>query len=48
LYLLAGQVIVKTATQEVILGKGDLVTFFHELSCRLTVHQAVRKHERFG
>ncbi len=47
-YLLAGRVTVKTATETVTFGKGDLVTFPKGLACHWTVHEAVRKHYRFG
>ncbi len=47
-FLLEGRVSVKTAEGEVSFGKGDLVTFPKGLDCTWTVHEAVRKHYRFG
>jgi uncharacterized cupin superfamily protein len=48
-YLLEGDV---TVTPEggapVRFGKGDLVTFPAGMACRWKIHQAVRKHYRFG
>ncbi|MGV1097930.1 cupin domain-containing protein [Thiovibrio sp. JS02] len=43
-YILAGEVTVNTADQEVHFGPGDFVTFPKGLDCRWTVHNAVRKH----
>ena len=47
-YILQGRVTVKTDTEEVTFGKGDLVTFPAGLSCVWTVHEKVRKYYRFG
>ena len=47
-YFLSGDVTVKTDRGEIRIGKGDLVTFSKGLSCTWEVHQAVRKHYRFG
>ncbi len=45
---LEGRVTVKAEGQEVAFGKGDLVVFPKGLSCTWTVHEAVKKHYRFG
>ena len=47
-YFLEGEVTVKTATETVSFGKGDLVTFPKGLSCTWQVKKAVRKHYKFG
>ena len=47
-YFLEGEVTVKTPTETVSFGKGDLVTFPQGLSCAWQVKKAVRKHYRFG
>lgn len=47
-YLLEGEVTVKTDTQEVTFGKGDLVTFPQGLSCVWEVHKPVQKQYKFG
>ncbi len=47
-YILEGKVKVKTPTEEVSFGKGDLVTFPKGLTCAWTVIEKVRKHYRFG
>jgi uncharacterized cupin superfamily protein len=47
-YLLEGQVTVKTATEEVAFGKGDLVIFPAGLSCTWKVREKVKKHYRLG
>lgn len=43
-YFLQGAVTVETDAGQVSFGKGDLVTFPRDLSCRWHVHEAVRKH----
>ena len=47
-YFLDGKVIVKTAGQQVEIGKGDLVTFPEGMDCEWTVIQKVHKHYKFG
>ena len=48
-YLLEGDVTVTPeGGQPVRFGKGDLVTFPKDMSCVWKVHQAVRKHYKFG
>ena len=46
-YILEGKVRVKTATQEVEFGKGDLVTFPEGLDCEWTVIEKILKHYQF-
>ena len=47
-YFLEGEVTVKTPTETVSFGKGDLVTFPQGLSCTWQVKKAVRKYYKFG
>ena len=48
-YLLDGEVEVTPQGGETVrFGAGDLVTFPAGMSCHWTIHQAVRKHYRFG
>ena len=47
-YLLEGEVTVKTDTETVSFGAGDIVTFPAGLSCVWEVKKAVRKHYKFG
>lgn len=47
-YLLEGEVTVKTDTEEVTFGQGDLVTFPQGLSCVWEVHKPVQKYYKFG
>lgn len=47
-YFLEGEVLVKSPQGEVVVGKGDLVTFPKGLSCTWVVRQAVRKHYFFA
>ena len=47
-YFLEGEVTVKTPTEAVSFGKGDLVTFPGGLSCAWQVKKGVRKHYKFG
>ena len=47
--LIEGEVTVSPEKGDPVkLGKGDLVIFPAGMSCRWDVHQAVRKHYRFG
>jgi len=46
-YVLEGEIKVKTADEEVLLGPGDFVTFPKGLDCTWTVNKAVRKHYNF-
>ena len=45
---LEGSVTVRTADEDVEIGKGDFVTFPKGLKCVWIVKEAVRKHYRFG
>ncbi len=47
-YVFEGKVKVKTDTQEVSFGAGDLVIFPKGLSCTWTVEQPIRKVYKFG
>lgn len=48
-YLLEGEVTVTPdGGDPVSFSKGDLVTFPRGMSCRWTIHQAVRKHYTFA
>lgn len=47
-YFIEGKVTVEFNGQSVTIQKGDLVTFPAGLSCRWKVHEAVKKHYRFG
>ena len=48
-YFLAGRVTVTPVGGEpVTIGQGDLVTFPAGMACTWTIHEAVRKHYRFG
>lgn len=47
-YILQGKVTVQGADQTITFGPGELVTFPAGLSCQWTVHEAVKKHYRFG
>jgi uncharacterized cupin superfamily protein len=47
-YLLEGKVRVKTATETIEFGDGDLVTFPAGLSCTWEIIKPVRKHYKFG
>ena len=48
-WLLEGEVTVTPESGESVnLGRGDLVVFSAGMDCRWDVHQAVRKHYRFG
>jgi uncharacterized cupin superfamily protein len=48
-YLLEGDVTVTTeGGKPVRFGKGDLVAFPKGMSCAWKIHQAVRKHYKFG
>ncbi|HOW58308.1 MAG TPA: cupin domain-containing protein [Candidatus Omnitrophota bacterium] len=47
-YFLEGEVTVKTKSEEVSFGKGDLVTFPQGLDCVWNVKSAVKKHYKFG
>ena len=47
-YILEGDIRVKTATEEVIIGPGDFVTFPQGLDCEWTVKKPVRKHYSFS
>ncbi len=47
-YILAGDIIVKTDSEEVHIGVGDFVTFPAGLKCHWTINKAVRKHFKFG
>ncbi len=46
-YFLEGEVSVTTPEETVSFGKGDLVTFPKDLSCRWHIKRGVRKHYRF-
>lgn len=46
-YILEGEIEVKTATEKVIIGPGDFVTFPQGLDCTWTVTKSVRKHYTF-
>lgn len=46
-YILAGEVTVKTAAEEVEIRPGDFVTFPRGLDCVWTVKKPVRKHYSF-
>lgn len=46
-YILAGEVTVKTAEEEVVIGPGDFVTFPQGLDCVWKVSKPVRKHYSF-
>ena len=47
-FFLEGDVTVETGGQEVVIGKGDLVTFPKGMDCRWKIRKAVRKHYNFG
>lgn len=47
-YLLEGRVTVTTDSESVSFEAGDLVVFPEGLSCLWKVHEAVRKHYKFG
>jgi len=47
-YLLEGDVTVKTDTETVNFGTGDIVTFPAGLSCVWEVKKPVKKHYKFG
>lgn len=47
-YFLAGDVTVETGGTEVVIGKGDLVTFPKGMDCKWIIRQTVRKHYNFG
>jgi len=47
-YVFEGKVKVKTETQEISFGSGDLVVFPKGLSCTWTVEQPIRKAYKFG
>jgi len=47
-YILAGDVRVQTATEEIVIGPGDFVTFPPGLDCEWTVKKPVRKHYSFS
>ncbi len=47
-FFLEGEVTVKTPTQTVSFGCGDLVTFPQGLSCTWQIKKDVRKHYKFG
>jgi len=47
-YFLEGKVTVKAGNEEVNFGKGDLVEFPKGLTCIWIIHEAVKKHYRFG
>ena len=47
-YFLEGEVMVRTDTEEVSFGKGDLVTFPEGLNCVWQIKKPVRKHYQFG
>jgi hypothetical protein len=47
-YLLQGKVRVKTGSETVEFGTGDLVTFPVGLSCTWEITEPVRKHYKFG
>jgi len=47
-YLLTGEVTVKTDTETVSFGAGDMVVFPAGLACEWQVKQKVKKHYRFG
>ncbi len=42
-YILEGKVVVKTDVEEVVIQKGDLVTFPKGLKCTWTVSEPIRK-----
>ena len=47
-YILAGEIKVRTAEEEVSFGPGDFVTFPKGLDCTWTVSKPVRKHYSFS
>lgn len=48
-YFLEGKVtVIPSNGESVEMGKGDLVTFPKNMECRWIIHEAVRKHYRFG
>ncbi len=47
-YVFEGKVTVKTASQEVSFGSGDLVVFPKGLSCTWIVEEPIRKAYKFG
>lgn len=47
-YVLEGKVTVRTASEEVSIQKGDLVTFPKGLQCHWTVIEPIRKVYRFN
>jgi len=46
-YIIAGEITVKTALEEVVIGPGDYVTFPRGLECTWSVTKPVRKHYTF-
>lgn len=47
-YILEGEVIVKTAEEEVVIKPGDFVTFPKGLDCEWQVTKPIRKHYSFS
>ncbi len=47
-YILQGKVRVKTSTETIEFGAGDLVTFPKGLECEWEILEPVKKHYKFG
>ena len=47
-YILEGKAKVKSDTQEVEFGKGDLVIFPKGIKCTWTIIEKIKKHYKFG